>query len=490
MGVFWSKALKGITMVMGDMEMNTDLLVIGAGPGGYGAAFRAADLGLDVIMVDSVPRPGGVCLHKGCIPSKTYLHLAEVILDAKRAKRMGISFAEPQIDISAIRAWKDRVVSSMAEGLENLAGQRGILLVHGLARFENSNTVRLEGAEFSRIRFKHAIIATGSRPLELPGVSFSPDSRIMDSAAALNLLDIPKSLLVIGGGYVGLELGSVYAALGSQVTLIERENRLLSQVDADLVLPLQKRLSKLFTGIHLGIQLENISENETAVDATFTLDGKTEHHSFDRAIIAIGRIPNSGELALENTKATLDSRGYIVTNDRQQTADERLFAVGDVTGGIMLAHKATREGRVAAEVISGENSSFDALAIPTVVYTDPQISWCGLTEQQAAADNIPYIIQKFPWKFSGRAQTMGMTDGFTKLVTEPETGRILGVGITGRNAEGLIGEAALAIEMGALAEDLALTIHPHPTLPETVAEAAEIFQGSPTHLLPSQKNPV
>jgi len=252
---------------------------------------------------------------------------------------------------------------------------------------------------------------------------------------------------------------------------------------------LQKRLSKLFAGIHLGVQLENISENEKAVDVTFTLDGKTEPRSFDRILIAIGRTPNSDTLALENTKATLDSRGYIVINDRQQTADERLFAVGDVTGGIMLAHKATREGRVAAEVIGGENSSFDALAIPTVVYTDPQVSWCGLTEQQAAAGNIPYIIQKFPWKYSGRAQTMGMTDGFTKLVTEPETGRILGVGITGRNAEGLIGEAALAIEMGALAEDLALTIHPHPTLPETVAEAAEIFQGSPTHMLPSQKNP-
>lgn len=477
-------------MVMGDMEMNTDLLVIGAGPGGYGAAFRAADLGLDVIMVDSFSRPGGVCLHKGCIPSKTYLHLAEVILDAKRAKRMGISFAEPQIDLPAIRAWKDRVVNSMTEGLEKLAGQRGILLVHGLARFESSNSVRLEGAEFSRIRFKHAIIATGSRPLELPGVAFAPGSRIMDSAAALNLSDIPKSLLVIGGGYVGLELGSVYAALGSQVTLIEREDRLLAQVDADLVLPLQKRVSKLFAGVHLGVKLENITANETAAEATFTLDGKTESHSFDRILVAIGRIPNSDELALENTKATLDSRGYIVINDRQQTADEHLFAVGDVTGGIMLAHKATREGRVAAEVIGGKNSSFDALAIPAVVYTDPQISWCGLTEQQATAGNIPYIIQKFPWKYSGRAQTMGMTDGFTKLVTEPETGRILGVGITGRNAEGLIGEAALAIEMGALAEDLALTIHPHPTLPETVAEAAEIFQGSPTHLLPSQKNPV
>jgi dihydrolipoamide dehydrogenase len=474
-------------MVMGDMEMNTDLLVIGGGPGGYGAAFRAADLGLDVIMVDPIPRPGGACLHKGCIPSKTFLHLTELILDARRAKKMGISFAEPKLDLTAMRAWKEQVVDSMANGLVTLAKRRGILLVQGMARFESSNTVRLAGAEISRIRFKHGIIATGSRPLELLGISFSPGGRIMDSAAALTLPDIPKSLLVVGGGYVGLELGSVYAALGSQVTLVEREDRLLTQVDADLVQPVQRRLSKLFANILLGVRVDSMKETNEGVDVDLQHENKLEQRHFDRVLIAVGRIPSSDDLGLEHTKVDLDSRGFILINDRQQTSDDHLFAVGDVAGGVMLAHKATREGRVAAEVISGINSGFDARAIPAVVYTDPQISWCGLTEQQARAENIPYVAQKFPWKYSGRAQTMGMTDGFTKLLTDSQTGRILGVGITGRNAEALISEAALAIEMGALAEDLALTIHPHPTLSETEAEAAEIFQGSPTHMMPSIK---
>ena len=477
-------------MVMGDMEMNTDLLVIGGGPGGYGAAFRAADLGLDVIMVDPIPRPGGNCLHKGCIPSKTFLHLAELIYDAGSAGKMGISFSEPKLDIAAMRAWKEQVVDSMAEGLVILAKRRDILLVQGMARFESSNRVRLSGADISRIRFKHGIIATGSRPLELPGISFSPGGRIMDSASALTLPDIPKSLLVVGGGYVGLELGSVYAALGSQVTLVERDDRLLAQVDADLVQPVQRRLSKLFADILFDVQVDGMKEHNEGVDVSFKYDGKMEQHRFDRVLLAIGRLPNSDDLGLEQTKATLDSRGFILINERQKTSDDHLLAVGDVAGGVMLAHKATREGRVAAEVSCGMNSGFDARAIPAVVYTDPQISWCGLTEQQATAEDIPYSVQKFPWKYSGRAQTMGMTDGFTKLLTDPQNGRILGVGIAGRNAEGLISEAALAIEMGALAEDLALTIHPHPTLSETEAEAAEIFQGSPTHMMPSPKSSI
>jgi dihydrolipoamide dehydrogenase len=472
---------------MGDMEMNTDLLVIGGGPGGYGAAFRAADLGLDVIMVDPIPRPGGVCLHTGCIPSKTFLHLTELLLDARQAKRMGISFTEPELDLEVMRAWKNQVVDTMADGLVTLAERRGILVVKGLARFDGSTSVRLEGAEISRVRFKHGIIATGSRPLGLPGVVFSPGGRIMNSAAALTLPDIPKNLLVVGGGYVGLELGSIYAALGSQVTLMEREDRLLAQVDADLVQPLQRRLTGLFTDMLLGTQLDSITEESTGVAVGFQQNGSNERRRFDRALVAIGRLPNSNELGLEHTAVKLDRRGFILINDRQQTADPHLFAVGDVAGGVMLAHKATREGRIAAEVIGGKKSGFDARAIPAVVYTDPQIAWCGLTEQRATADDIDYVVQKFPWKYSGRAQTMGMTDGFTKLLTEPRSGRVLGVGITGRNAEGLISEAALAIEMGALAEDLALTIHPHPTLSETEAEAAEIFQGSPTHMMPSRK---
>jgi dihydrolipoyl dehydrogenase len=473
-------------MVMGDMQMSTDLLVIGGGPGGYGAAFRAADLGLDVIMVDPIPRPSGVCLHQGCIPSKTFLHLAELILDARRARQMGIDFAEPQLDLAAMRAWKNKVVDSMADGLVTLAKRRGVLLVEGTARFDSATSVRLHGADFSGVRFKHAIIATGSRPLELPGHPFAPTSRIMDSAAALLLQDIPASLLVVGGGYVGLELGSVYAALGSRVTLVEREDRLLSQVDYDLVQPVQRQLAKLFADILLDMRVDRLREEADRVEVNFNRKGRTERHRFDRVLVAIGRIPASDDLGLEHTGVQLDSRGFIQIDDRQQTADPRIFAVGDVAGGVMLAHKATREGRVAAEVIAGRKSGFDARAIPAVVYTDPQISWCGLTEQQAKAENIPCAVRKFPWKYSGRAQTIGMTDGFTKLLTEPQTGRILGAGITGRNAEGLIAEAALAIEMGALAEDLALTIHPHPTLSETEAEAAEIFQGSPTHMLPAK----
>ncbi len=476
-------------MVMGDMEMNTDLLVIGAGPGGYGAAFRAADLGLDVIMVDQIPRPGGVCLYKGCIPSKTLLHLTELISDASRAERMGISFSQPQLDLTVMRAWKKQVIDSMADGLVTLAKKRGVLLVQGLARFESSNTVRLQGAEISGVRFKHAIIATGSRSLELPGISFKPESRIMDSATALTLPDIPAKLLVVGGGYIGLELGSVYATLGSKVTLVEREERLLPQVDPDLVQPLQKKLAGLFSAIHLGVELSRIEEKNDGVEVDFKRNGNMEQHRFDRVLVAVGRLPNSGDLGLEHTGVKLDSRGFILIDEKQRTSDEHLFAVGDVAGGVMLAHKATREGRVAAEVIAGRKSGFDALAIPAVVYTDPQVTWCGLTEQLAVAENIPYVVQKFPWKYSGRAQTMGTTDGFTKLLTEPQSGRILGVGITGRNAEGLIGEAALAIEMGALAEDLALTIHPHPTLSETEAEAAEIFEGSPTHMMPAPNLP-
>ena len=472
-------------MVMGDMAMNTDLLIIGGGPGGYGAAFRAADLGLDVIMVDPLPRPGGFYLHNGCIPSKIFLHLTECIVDARQVRKMGIAFGEPTIHLAAIRAWKDQVVTTMADGLATLAKKRGVLLVSGRAVFDSATSVRITGADISGVRFKHCIIATGSKPLELPGTLPNPGGRIMDSSAALTLPGIPEKLLVVGGGSVGLELGSIYGVLGSQVTLVECKDRLLSQVDADLVQPVQDRLSRLFVDILLGVQVDALQEQDKGVTVRWLRKGKIEQHRFDRAVVAIGRTPNSRDLGLEHTAVQLDTHGFIQINAQQQTADGHIFAVGDVTRGLMLAHKATRAGRVAAEVISGINSGFDARVLPAVVYTDPQISWCGLTEQQAAAENIACSVLKFPWKYSGRAQTMGMTDGFTKLLTNPQSGRILGAGITGRNAENLIGEMALAIEMGALAEDLALTIHAHPSLAETEAEAAEIFQGSPTHMLPS-----
>ena len=474
-------------MVMGDMELTTELLIIGSGPGGYAAAFRAADLGLDVALVDPRPKPGGVCLFEGCIPSKTCLHLAELILDAGQAAGMGVHFGPPRIDPAEIRAWKQQVVDTMADGLLHLSRKRGVQLIQGLARFESATTVRLDHSEIRRIRFRHAIIATGSRPLGYPGSDFRPGGRIMSSTEALTLADIPASLLIIGGGYVGLELGTVYAALGSKVHVVERADRLLTGVDRDLVGPLQRRLSALFAKISLQTKVMSMQEKADWVEVSLQDDkGNTETHTFDRVLVAIGRRPNTADLGLENTGVKLTERGYIEINDQQQTADPHILAVGDVAGGIMLAHKATREGRVAAEVIAGQSSSFDVRAIPAVVYTDPQIAWCGLTEEQAEKDKIAVTVQKFPWKYSGRANTMGATDGFTKILINAQDGRILGIGVVGRNAEGLIAEGVLAIEMGALAEDMALSLHPHPTLSETESEAAELFLGSPTHLLPKK----
>ncbi len=472
-------------MVMGDMELTTELLVIGSGPGGYAAAFRAADLGLDVTLVDPGPRPGGVCLFEGCIPSKTCLHLAELVLDAAQASGMGLHFSPPRIDLPAIRTWKQKVIDTMADGLVSLSQRRGVQLIQGKARFENASTVRLDHSEIRRIRFRHAIIATGSRPLSPPGSVFRAAGRIMNSTQALLLSDVPASLLVVGGGYVGLELGMVYAALGSQVHLVEAADRLLTGIDHDLVEPLQRRLAGLFAGISLQTRLASLQEKDAGVDVSLQdAAGNTENGNFDRVLVAIGRLPNSTELGLENTGVQLTEKGYVQVDKRQQTAEGHIYAVGDVAGGVMLAHKATREGRVAAEVIAGMASSFDVRAIPAVVYTDPQIAWCGLTEEQAARDGIAVKVQKFPWKYSGRANTTGATDGFTKILVNPGDGRILGVGVVGRNAEGLIAEGVLAIEMGALAEDMALSLHPHPTLSETEGEAAELFLGSPTHILP------
>ncbi len=470
-------------MVMGELVQETDVLVVGSGPGGYAAAFRAADLGLDVTMVDPNPRPGGVCLHKGCIPSKTFLYLAQVIHDADRAKDMGIRFGQPRIDIKMLREWKQKVIDRMADGLVSLSNNRSVQLIKGHARFESSDTAHLSDSEISRIQFQHAIIASGSHPTPFPGVPFQKGGRIMSSTGALALDDIPESLLVVGGGYVGLELGTVYAALGSRVSLVELAKRVLPDIDPDLAAPLQRRLQAIFDRLIFDTKISRMEENQTGVAVTYEQSGKTHQAKFDRVLVGIGRDPNSKDLGLENTGVSMDEKGFVVVDNQQRTADERIFAVGDVAGGYMLAHKAVREGKVAAEVIAGEPSQFDVRAIPAVIYTDPQIAWCGMMETDARREQKAVIVKKFPWKFSGRATTMGATDGLTKIIADAETQRVLGFGITGRETEGLIAEGVLAIEMGALAEDIALSMHAHPTLSETEGEAAEMFLDSATHIL-------
>ncbi|RJR46438.1 MAG: dihydrolipoyl dehydrogenase [Desulfobacteraceae bacterium] len=474
-------------MVMGELTEQTELLVIGGGPGGYAAAFRAADLGMEVAMVDVEPRPGGECLFRGCIPSKTLLHLADIIHSARRSEKMGITFPKPEIDLERVRSWKDEVINNMADGLVTLCKKRGVQLVRGRAVFEESNLVRLRDSDIRRIKFRHAIIATGSKTQSLPDISIRKGGRIMDSDGALDMADIPERLLVIGGGYVALELGTVYASLGSRVTLAVRSDTLLRGADPDLVVPLSRRLKELFEKIYMNTKAGAIKERDSSVDVVLEGEVEEQNQTFDRVLVAVGRQPNSSELGLEDTKVKVNEKGYIVVDDRQRTSDEKIYAIGDVAGGPLLAHKAFREGKVAAEVIKGEPSAYDVQAMPAVVYTDPQIAWCGLTESQARRQKLNVRVERFPWKFSGRATSMGAQDGLTKMLIDPETQRILGVGIVGHDTEGLIAEGVLAVEMGAVAADVGLSVHPHPTLTETLQETAERFLGSSTHILPGKK---
>ncbi len=473
-------------MVIGELEQETEILVIGGGPGGYAAAFRAADLGKEVTMVNMEDRPGGECLFRGCIPSKTLLFLSELMHDASRARGMGISFGEPVINLTSLRDWKNKVIDGLADGLVNLCQKRDVQLIKGRVVFESSDKVRVQDSDISRIKYKHAILATGSSPAPFPGAPFEPGGRVMDSAGTLELADIPESLLVFGGGYIALELGSVYASLGSRVTLAVRSDRLLRGADPDLVAPLIRRLKEIFEAIHYNTLAESIEETEKGVKVHFEGEIEQKEQTFDRMLIAIGRRPNSQDMGLENTGVRLDARGFVIVDEQQRTADKKIFAIGDVAGGLLLAHKALREGKVAAETIAGEPAAFDVRAIPAVVYTDPQIAWAGLTEEEAKSKDIPVRVGRYPWKFSSRAVSMDTPDGLTKMIFDPETERILGIGFCGRNAEGMISEGVLAIEMGALAQDVALTIHPHPTLSETVGESAELFLGSVIHMLPKK----
>jgi dihydrolipoamide dehydrogenase len=474
-------------MVVGELTQDTEVLVIGGGPGGYAAAFRAADLGLEVTMIDEAGGPGGVCLYRGCIPSKTLLFVAELLHDAGRAEEMGLAFGRPRVDLERLRGWLDSVIGKLAGGLASLSERRGIQLVQARATFVAPDRVRLHGSEISRFRFRHAIIATGSDTTPLPGVEFREGGRIVDSSGALSLCDIPETLLVVGGGYVGLELGSVFAALGSRVTLVEGRDYLLPGMDQELVRPLRRRVEQSFDSVLLGTRAMSLTEGADRVDVVLDGQAGSSTRSFARVLVAIGRHPNTQGLGLEATKVRLDGRGFIEVDEQCRTSDERIFAVGDVTGGAMLAHKAMREGKVAAEAIAGQPSVFDVRAIPAVVYTDPQVAWCGLTEEQARGESRKVKVSRFPWSASGRAATMGAGEGLTKVVFDAESGRVLGMGIVGRGAGEMIGEGILAVEMGALAEDLALTMHPHPTLSETEGEVAEAFLGSATHLMPTKR---
>ena len=462
-------------MVMGDMVDEVDVAVIGGGPGGYSAAFRAAELGLETVVIDAGARLGGACLFEGCIPSKALLHVAAVLSEAERAKEWGVDFGEPRISLDPLRKWKqERVVGKLARGLGAVAKAKGVTVVGGRAAFEDSSTLRIEGDTLRKIRFKHAIVATGSEPSPLPGVALTSD-RVMDSTAALELPEIPERLLVIGGGYIGLELGTVYATLGSRVTLVEMTEGLLPGVDRDLVQPLQRRVDKLFAAIHLRTRVTGLREAGDRIEAVLEGQGA---QAFDRVLVAVGRRARSAGLGLEATRARLTDRGgFIRIDDRCRTGDAHIYAVGDVTGEPMLAHRAMRQGKVAAEALAGRPAAFDNVAIPAVVFTDPEIAWCGLSEAQAKAQGIEIKVSKFQWAASGRAATIGRADGLTKLVADARSGRVIGVGIVGPGAGELIAEAALAVETAALVEDVAATIHAHPTLSETLMEAAENLLG-------------
>lgn len=462
-------------MVVGEMVQDVQLVVLGAGPGGYTAALRAAELGIKCILVDPMPKPGGTCLHMGCIPSKALLHAAEVVQEAQKAATFGVSFGKPQIEIDKLRGWKDGILDKLAGGISGKCKSSGIEVITGKAEFKDSRNVRVEcpGESAVRIKFKHAIIATGSRPI-MPAM-FDIDSKlVMDSASALALENVPGSLLVVGGGYIGLELGTVFAALGTEVTVVEMLDGLLPGVDRDLVRPLHQHLQTLFKAIHLNTKVSKIEDTGKGIKATLESEQgeKKQEQTFDKVLVAVGRRPNSDDLGLDTTQVEVNKQGFIVTDEYCRTADKRIFAIGDVSGQPMLAHRAMRQGIVCAEVIAGRKSVFDNRAIPAVVFTQPELAWVGLTDTEAKERGIEVGSSKYPWSANGRAHTLAEPSGQTKILFDPDTTMVLGVGMVGPRAGELISEAALAIEMGATLEDLAVSIHTHPTLSETIMEAA------------------
>ena len=470
--------------------MHAPLVVLGGGPGGYAAAFLAADLGMEVTLVEKDPRLGGTCLLRGCIPSKALLHVGRVLAEVREMDEWGISFAKPTIAIDALRARKEKVIGALTGGLAQLAKRRNVRVVQGEARFADSGTLAIALADggSETLTYDHCILASGSRPAKIPAFDIG-SPRVMDSTSALELADIPESLLVIGGGYIGLEMGTVYAELGSQVSVVELTNGLLPGADRDLVKPLAKRLEGLFTAIRLETKVVRLEDRGDGIEVFFEGPDGATSQTFSRVLVAVGRRPNSDGIGLENTDVLIDGKGFVGVDGQQRTADPRILAIGDVCGEPMLAHRASHQGKVAVEALHGEPALFEPRAIPAVVFTDPEIAWAGLTEQEAATAGREVEVSRYPWAASGRAHALGRIDGLTKILVDPESDRVLGVGIVGAGAGELIAEGALAIEMGCSARDLSETIHPHPTLGETVAFSAENYFGVATEIYRPRTEP-
>ncbi len=464
-------------------KKHIDILVIGSGPGGYAAAFRAADLGREVIIVDKDPTLGGVCLNRGCIPSKTLLHIAKVLEETESLKKMGVSFAKPKIDINTVRDWKNKIINQLSGGIAQMAKARKVETIEGVATFISDKEIQIESkSKKEHITFDHCIIAAGSSSSRIPGIPFD-NKNVLTSKTALDIEKIPKNLLVIGGGYIGLEMGTVFNALGADVSIAEFLPNLLPGADPDLVKPLARKLKKHFNEIHLSTKIVDVKPSKpNGLIVTMEKDGETTTKKFEQVLVSVGRKPNTKTIGLENTTIKTNTKGFIEVDKQQKTNVKNIYAIGDIAGDPMLAHKATHEGKVAAEVICGLPAAFDAKAIPAVIFTDPEIAWVGITESEAKEKSIPYEKGEFPWAASGKSLAIGRNEGKTKIIFDPITKRTIGVGIVGPNAGDLISEGALAIEIGADAEDISLTVHPHPTLGETFANAAEVFEGTVTDL--------
>jgi len=472
---------------MSKIDIHTKVLVLGAGPGGYSAAFRSADLGMDTVLVERYSTLGGVCLNVGCIPSKALLHTAEVINEVAELEVMGVRYTQPKIDLDKMRIGKDKVVAKLTGGLAALAKQRKVQVVNGVGQFESPRTLTVQTDDgLKRIEFEQCIIAAGSRPVQIPGFP-NDDPRLMDSTGALALEDIPKRMLIIGGGIIGLEMATVYATLGAKVDIVELQDGLIPGCDRDLVRPLQKRLSKQVENIWLKTKVSDIQALKSGLKVTFDGDKAPDPQTYDRVLVSVGRVPNGKLIGAENAGISVDERGFIAVDQHMRTNVPNIYAIGDIVGNPMLAHKAVHEGHVAAEVIAGHKALFDPMTIPSVAYTDPEVAWMGLTETEANEKGIEIEKGVFPWAASGRALGIHREEGMTKLIFDAKTKRLLGAGIVGRNAGELIGETVLGLEMGADAEDIALTIHPHPTLNESIGMAAEMAEGTITDLMPPRK---